>query len=529
MKKIYLYSFVLIGGIISLIGWELYKENYKQDHHYFQKDWSYEEAEPHDIGILIDSTKNVTYFKFIGHTQDHQLCVRYGKDPRVIDKSKLGKRRYTKEGVEVHITENWVSDLYKNKNVWCKELSIISQTKISELVTNREFYYYSRPMLIGEYPTNKVIISFRLITLLGMYLVIFLVVFAYEKFKRGYKKLTVTVMLCIVFCVAFTMASLYSFGRWGSLTFNILLIKNVISFYGLWFLLRWINSEFVKMDFGRKEFLKFLIIAVFGFVIEFVGGHLSNYVFFNLSEGTKYNRVSLLSDILGWYQSWIYFAVANFMSNLTIYIIALRKQEKIFKLQKSEGTLASSTLASIQSRINPHFLYNALNSIASLARTDPRKTEEMALQLAKFYDQCSDIKSKPMITLVEELEIIKSYLKIEKIRFGDRIQVILPKGGDVMECMIPSFTLQPIVENAIKYGYNIEENVITIRITAETNGKSLILRIYDSGPPFSDNLHSGYGLSSIAKKLKVLYPERHTISFINEPEKCVEILLSLET
>ncbi len=61
--------------------------------------------------------------------------------------------------------------------------------------------------------------------------------------------------------------------------------------------------------------------------------------------------------------------------------------------------------------------------------------------------------------------------------------------------------------------------MITIRITAESNGKSLILRIYDSGPPFSDNLHSGYGLSSIAKKLKVLYPERHTISFINEPEK----------
>ena len=95
-----------------------------------------------------------------------------------------------------------------------------------------------------------------------------------------------------------------------------------------------------------------------------------------------------------------------------------------------------------------------------------------------------------------------------------------------MECMIPSFTLQPIVENAIKYGYNIEENLITIRITAESNGKSLILRIYDSGQPFSGDMHSGYGLSSISKKLKVLYPDRHSISFINEPEKCVEIFLS---
>jgi sensor histidine kinase YesM len=216
------------------------------------------------------------------------------------------------------------------------------------------------------------------------------------------------------------------------------------------------------------------------------------------------------------------------MSNLTIYILELRKKEKMFKRQKSEGTLSSSSLASIQSRINPHFLYNALNSIASLARTEPQKTEDMALQLAKFYDQCSDIKSKPMITLAEEIEILKSYLKIEKIRFGDRLQVELPTDDDVKEYMIPSFTLQPIVENAIKYGYNTAENEIKIRITAETNGKTLILRIYDGGPPFSDSLHSGYGLNSISKKLKALYPERHSISFINEPEKCVEIVLSSE-
>jgi two-component system LytT family sensor kinase len=134
-----------------------------------------------------------------------------------------------------------------------------------------------------------------------------------------------------------------------------------------------------------------------------------------------------------------------------------------------------------------------------------------------------------MITLAEELEILKSYLMIEKIRFGDRLQVILPDDDDIMDKILPSFTLQPVVENAIKYGYSTDENVIKIRITAETNDKSLILRIYDSGPPFSDNMHSGYGLNSIAKKLKVLYPDRHTISFINEPEKCVEIVFEVES
>ncbi|MBK7806521.1 MAG: histidine kinase [Saprospiraceae bacterium] len=529
MKKLYIYSFILLGGIISLIAWELYKENYSQDYHYFQKDWIYEDAEANDIGILVDSTHKIRYFTIIGHTQDHQLCIRYGTVPAAIDPSNLGRKRFTKEGVEIHISVDWVSDLFNNKNVWSKELSVISQAKILELNNSNKTYYYTRIMRIGDYPTNSIIISSRLITLSGMYLIIFLVIFTYEKLKEKYKRLTIALVLFLVFCAAFTMASLYSFGRWGTLTFNILMIKNLISFYGLWFLLRLTNGKLVHIDFGKKEFLKFLIIALFGFVVEFVGGHLSNYVFFNLSEGTRYNRISMFSDILGWYKSWIYFALANFMSNLTIYIIALRKKEKIFKIQKSEGTLASSTLASIQSRINPHFLYNALNSISSLARTEPKKTEEMALQLAKFYGQCSDIKSKPMITLAEELEILKSYLMIEKIRFGDRLQVILPDDDDIMDKIIPSFTLQPVVENAIKYGYSTDENVIKIRITAETNDKSLILRIYDSGPPFSDNMHSGYGLNSISKKLKVLYPDQHTISFINEPEKCVEIVFEVES
>jgi Histidine kinase len=314
-----------------------------------------------------------------------------------------------------------------------------------------------------------------------------------------------------------------------STLFYIFLAKNLITFLLLYQLIKVVNQKTKIYDFSKKEFIKFFYIATFGFFSELLGGRLCNFIFFDFFEfagGTMY-EFGKFSNVLGWFKFWIFFGVANFMSNLTIYIIALRKEEKVFKLQKSEGTLASSTLASIQSRINPHFLYNALNSIASLARTEPRKTEEMALQLAKFYSQCSDIKSMPMITLAEELAILKSYLMIEKIRFGDRLLVILPTDADVMECMIPSFTLQPIVENAIKYGYNSEANVITIRITAETNDKSLILRIYDSGPPFSGDMHSGYGLSSIAKKLKVLFPDGHAISFVNEPEKCVEIVLKL--
>ena len=114
----------MLGGIISLIAWELYKENYSQDYQYFQKDWIYEDAEANDIGILVDSTHKIRYFTIIGHTQDHQLCIRYGTVPAAIDPSNLGRKRFTKEGVEIHISVDWVSDLFNNKNVWSTKIRL---------------------------------------------------------------------------------------------------------------------------------------------------------------------------------------------------------------------------------------------------------------------------------------------------------------------------------------------------------------------------------------------------------------------
>ena len=433
--------------------------------------------------------------------------------------------RFTSEGVEIHIFEQWVSDLINSKNIWSKELSVISQKQIYEMTSNTKTYFYSRPIGSDYYPQNMIIISSRLITLLGMYLIIFLVNLSYEKLSINYSRLSNVIIFSILAFAAVSLASLFGGGS-SSFLFKILFVKNILTFYGLWFVIKWTNKKWGNLDFWKRELLKFFIIAVFGLIVEYIGGHLTNYVFFNFTEGSKDIRFSMFSDVLGWYPLWIYFAVANFMSNLTMYIMELRKKEKLVNQQKEADALSTSSLASIQSRINPHFLYNALNSIASLARTEPKKTEDMALELARFYGQCTDKSAAPLISLRDELSILGSYLKIEKIRFGDRLQVSLPTDDDVMNNLVPSFTLQPLVENAIKYGYDTAENVINIRITAETKDGSFILRIYDSGPPFSESMHSGYGLNSIAKKLKVLFPDRHSISYHNEPEKCVEIVFT---
>lgn len=526
MKRINIYTIIIFGiGIVSTFihFWVIFND-YNYNHRYYQRIFSYENIEKNDFGLIVNAKNQIKYFKVIGHTTDHNLCFQFGKDDKQIPKDVLTKLADSKEEEPLYLTQKWVSDVFNDSDGWEKTFTIVSQKTLNEINENSKIYYYQRIKRVGEEPNFSITLPLSfLFYILAGYIFVFLIVkinyWANNKYKL--KNFIVFISIC---CFSFLVALVFSI-RSFNIGFYVFLLKNIVFFLIIFALAQWVNRKFVVKTFEKKELVKFVLILIVAFFLELIISVHSNIKYLGIENAFEFSN--LLYDLNVMYY-WIYFAVANFMSNLTIYILDLRKKEKLFKQQKSDGNISSSTLASIQSRINPHFLYNALNSIASLARTQPRKTEEMALQLAKFYDQCSNIKSKPMITLAEELEILKSYLKIEKIRFGDRLQVSLPTEIEIMDKLVPSFTLQPIVENAIKYGYNTNENEIKIRITSETNGKSLILRIYDGGPPFSDNLHSGYGLNSISKKLKVLYPERHSISFINEPEKCVEMVLSSE-
>lgn len=524
MKKTYIYTAIIIFIGLSFILWDFYKINdeVKNDHHYFKSNLNYVNAEKNDICVIRKSSETLVYFKVEGLANDHRICIRYGSKPSSIPKEEMERIVFSSDGNQINFNQRWVSDIFNDENGWQKDISILKQSEFQELMDQNQIYCYRRLRLNSTQQTSGLVFPIYSGIMMGFYLLLLIVL----TFNELLSKKTHIVTIISIIATSIFVARIFT-GQWFATLFNVFLTKNLITFFLIFWILKKINISYSHYEFGRKEFLKFIYIAIFGFFGEWIGGTVFNYIYFDFFDfnGGMLYEFGKFSNIMGWFKFWIYFAVANFMSNLTFYILDLRKKEKLFKLQKSQETLSSSTLASIQSRINPHFLYNALNSIASLARTEPRKTEEMALELAKFYDQCSSLKSKSLISLSEELNIVKSYLKIEKIRFGDRLLVLLPGENEIPEVMVPSFILQPIVENAIKYGYSSDQNVIHIRITVEINDTLTKLRIYDSGPPFSENMHSGYGINSITKKLKVLFPDRHTISFVNEPEKCVEILL----
>ena len=290
------------------------------------------------------------------------------------------------------------------------------------------------------------------------------------------------------------------------------------------------NLYFQQLEFAEQEVAKLLTILVGGVVSQLMMVTLI-YWFVPEYEIPGINYYSL--DQMGYnfltkgmIVNCGIFAIANFLNNLRKHLSELRFKAKRL-IRSEEQTLTSqSELNTLQAKVNPHFLYNSLNSLASLAQTNPSKTEEMALALSDFYKYSINRQENPWSTIEKEIELLKVYLGIEKIRFGERLQYTIEMTPTISSHSIPHFLLQPVVENAIKHGFDLVENKINISIKILSINKALHIEIQDSGPPFSDQLNTGYGLRSVKKKLKLLYPNKHEIHFMNQPNKQVHIILN---
>jgi signal transduction histidine kinase len=204
-------------------------------------------------------------------------------------------------------------------------------------------------------------------------------------------------------------------------------------------------------------------------------------------------------------------------------------REKDVELARLSELHKQAELRSLQSKINPHFLYNALNSIAGLAATDPGKTEKMALALADFFKYSLNKGQKTMVTLKEEIESVGTYLCIEKVRFGERLDYSVDLPKELENIRIPQFIIQPVVENAMKHGISKLPGGGRLKVEIKQRNNQLEIRIFDNGPDFPDELVSGYGIQSIQDKLQLLYQGKAFLKWENGAGKHFQIVLPLET
>ena len=199
--------------------------------------------------------------------------------------------------------------------------------------------------------------------------------------------------------------------------------------------------------------------------------------------------------------------------------------KKDYEITRLNEVKMQAELEALTAKTNPHFLYNSLNTIAALAKTDADKTEKMAIELSKFLKYSTNRQSTNLVTVKEEIEMIQTYLKIEKIRFEDQLEYELHIAKNTETQMIPRFLLQPLVENALKHGYQSGTQKINLAVEASMEMDNLVLKIKDSGAHFGNDLTAGYGLDSVTKKLHLLFPNAHHLELMNVPEKQIKITL----
>jgi sensor histidine kinase YesM len=207
--------------------------------------------------------------------------------------------------------------------------------------------------------------------------------------------------------------------------------------------------------------------------------------------------------------------------------ISRKISEQEYRLLNLEKLKSKAQLDALEARINPHFLYNSLNSIAGLIHEMPDKAEEMTIQLSKLFRYTTGRNEDNFHPVSEELEIIKSYLAIEQVRFGNRLQYQIDCEETIASHQIPRFLLQPLVENAIKHGISKVASEGKIRIEIRKNDTSILIKIHDNGPDFGEMLGGGFGLRSIREKLKLVYNDKATLDIQNFPEKAIIITLPL--
>jgi sensor histidine kinase YesM len=199
--------------------------------------------------------------------------------------------------------------------------------------------------------------------------------------------------------------------------------------------------------------------------------------------------------------------------------------EKEYELTRQKELKTRAELSTLQAKINPHFLYNALNSIAALAPVDSKRTEEMALSLSKLFRYNVNRDEDMLATISQEIEMVRLYLEIEKQRFGDRLNFEISVGEGLWERKVPRSLIQPVVENAIKHGISKITGLGIVKLLIFEAGKNLYIEIHDNGPEFQKGLVTGYGLQNTYDKLTLVYKKPYEIRFINEPDKYIQIKL----
>jgi two-component system LytT family sensor kinase len=251
---------------------------------------------------------------------------------------------------------------------------------------------------------------------------------------------------------------------------------------------------------------------------------------FHISTGTNHSGAALVITT-GARRHTLFNAETDFLREVCLTIERRleaidREKENIERARREAHLvkqLVEAELRALRAQINPHFLFNSLNSIAALITAEPEAAEEMTIRLAKIFRHVLTYHDRPFSSVNEEMSFLQTYLEIEKVRFGDRLQVNFEIEASTSQLAIPTFILQPLVENSLKHGLGpkVGENLLTIRARQLREHLELTVEDNGVGANVTKRLPSrdctGLGLRNVEERLQTVYRGDAQFSFESVP------------
>ncbi len=264
---------------------------------------------------------------------------------------------------------------------------------------------------------------------------------------------------------------------------------------------------------GAKKYIPFIAL-ILGFTVELVGRFLVASAIPNVWEWASH--ILVISAVSG-----------SSLLLLALFVRNVQASHMHEQAQKAELAITQAELKALRAQINPHFIFNSLNTIRYFVRTQPDKARDLLLSLSELFQR--SLKSGEVIPLKEEIDYVEAYLALEKARLDERLSVqwVIPDER-VYELLVPTLILQPVVENAVIHGIGQKTEGGMLTITIETWDEDLVMQVRDNGTGFrakgwrerkqqnQEREGQSIGLSNIDNRLSLLYGESYRLKIESE-------------
>lgn len=220
----------------------------------------------------------------------------------------------------------------------------------------------------------------------------------------------------------------------------------------------------------------------------------------------------------------VYWAVVGVYHAFTHYFLY---RERELEASRARTQLTEARLSALKMQLHPHFLFNSLNSVSALLEDHPRKARRVLAQLADLLRASLRSEAHHVIALEDEMEFLERYLDIERIRFRHRLVTRTEVEPEARRAAVPSFLLQPLVENAIRHGIARREEGGRIGISAGRANGALVLHVTDDGPGVSGPIREGVGLGNTRRRLAELFGPDHALTFSEGPDGGLDVRVEI--